>query len=108
MKKLAIDEGASQSFEPTSIHTLMKKGLSEKETIKLLQPIFSYPHVGQTFFALVCPDGIEWHHFNNNQLPFDVLTDPYTDLSYDYYVATYFQKSNRQHTHKKILALTKT
>ena len=107
MEKIAIDEGAPLSFEPAPIHTLMKKGVSEKEAKELLNAVFSYPHVGQILYPLSRPDGIEGQHFNVTQLPFEVETDPDTGLSYDYHVAIYFQKPTRQHTHEEILALTK-
>lgn len=44
MEKLAID-GALKSFVPTPIHTL-------------IMLVFSYPHVGQSFFPIRCSNGI--------------------------------------------------
>ena len=90
MEKLAIDEGAPHIIESTPTQ---KKGRSEKETDELLASVFSYPHVGQTLFPLTRPDGIERHHFNITQIPFEVETDPNSSLSYDYQVAIYFQKN---------------
>lgn len=82
----------------------MKKNLSKKKTIDVLISVLSYLHVDQTMFSLVRSDGIEGQHFNINQLPFEVETDPNIGFSYDYYI--YFQKPTWQCTHEKILALS--
>jgi hypothetical protein len=79
MEKLAIEEGAPKSFVPASIHALMKNGLSDKEAKELLKSVISYPHVGQTLFPIIRPDGIVGQHYNLTQLPFEVETDPTRD-----------------------------
>lgn len=50
--------------------------------------------------------GITSQHFNIIQFPFEMKTDIDISLSQDYHVAIYFQKSSRQYTNEKILALT--
>jgi hypothetical protein len=102
MEKLALEEGAPLITELASA----KRGRSEKEASELLKSVFSYPHVPQTLFPIVRPDGIEGQHFNITQIPFEVETDPDTGLSYDYQIAIYFQKPTRQYAHEEILALT--
>ena len=93
MERIAIDGGAPRFIESAPIQ---KKGRSEKEAAELLAAVFSYPHVGQTLYPLVRPDGIEGQHFNITQIPFEVETDPESGLSYDYQVAIYFEKPARQ------------
>jgi hypothetical protein len=106
MEKLAIEEGAPESFVPTPTHTLMKNGFSDKEAKELQKAVFSYPHVAQTCFPKTRLDGIEGQHFNLTQLPFEIETDIDTGLSHDYHVAIYFQKPIQQSTHEEIMAQT--
>ena len=105
MERIAIDGGAPRFIEPAPIQ---KKGRSEKEATEFLAAVFSYPHVGQTLYPLVRPDGIEGQHFNIIQIPFEVETDPKTGLSYNYQVAIYFEKPSRHYTHEEVLTLTQT
>ena len=86
MVKLAIKDGSPPN--PKSNST--KKGRSDKEAAELITAVNSYPHITQTLFPIVTPDGIERQHYNLTQLPFEVKTDPETWLSYDYQVAIYF------------------
>ena len=104
MEKISLDKGTSQNLDLNN----GKKNHSEKEATELLTMVFSYPHVSQTLFPLVRPDGIEGQHFNITQLPFEVETDPDTGLSYDYQVAIYFRKPTRQYTHEEILNSTQS
>ena len=67
MEKLALEERAPHIIESCPIR---KKWRSEIEAYELLASVFSYPHVAQTLFPLIRPDGIEEHHFNITQIPF--------------------------------------
>ena len=102
--EVAIEEGATHNLEPTLNNT--KKCRSDKEAAELAEAVHSYPHINQTLFPIVRPDGIEGQHYNLTQLPFEVEIDPDTGLSYDYQVAIYFKKPTKQYTHEKILTLT--
>ena len=61
MEKLAIDEGAPNIIDSAPIK---RKGRYEKEADELFASVFSYPHVGQTLYPLIRPDGIEGQHYN--------------------------------------------
>ena len=106
MEKLAIEEGVPLVPTPTSIHTLIRSGFSEKEAKDFLKAVPSFPHVNQSLFPTSRPDGIAGQHYNITQLPFQIDTDPDTGLSQDYQVAIFFQKPIKQYTHEEILTLT--
>ena len=74
------------SFVPIPIHTLMKNDFLLKIK-KILILVFSYVHVGQTYFTKNCPDGIEWQHFSLTQLKFEIETYIDIGVSHDYHVA---------------------
>ena len=97
MERIAIDGGTPRFIEPAPIQ---KKRRLEKEATELLAAVFSYPHVEQTLYPLVRPDGIDGQHFNITQIPFEVETYLESDLSYDYQVAIYFEKPSRHYTHE--------
>ena len=106
MEKLAIEEGTPIHATPTTLHSLIRNGFSNKEAREFLKATSAYPHVSQSCFPVSRPDGITEQHFNITQLPFEVETDPDTGLSLDYQVAVYFQRPNRPYSHEEILAAT--
>ena len=106
MEKLAIIEGTPIHTTPTTLHSLLKNGFSDKEAREFLKATLTYPHVGQSCYPFSRPDGIPGQHFNITQLPFEIEIEPDTGLSLDYQLAIYFQKPSRPHTHEEILAAT--
>ena len=72
MEKLAIKDESPHNPESNS----MKKGRLDKEAAKLITAVHSYPHITQTLFPIVRPDGIEGQHYNLTQLRSEVETNP--------------------------------
>ena len=58
MEKLAIEEGTPIHTTPTTLHTLIRNGFSDKEAKEFLKATPAYPHVGQSCYPFSRLDSI--------------------------------------------------
>jgi hypothetical protein len=91
----------------TSVATLVKNGMREKEAKECQSAISSFPFVVQEEWPNSREDGKEGQHFNLTQIPSDVEVDKF-GFAFDYQIAILFELGKTEWEKYTVMILVET